>query len=64
MLETVFSRVVRYKEDKWRKNSGSCKETAFQDLNMISRGTAIVGAVTRQLLMKTLQAGKDLVCDL
>jgi hypothetical protein len=27
-----------------------------------SRGIAIVAAVTRQLLMKALQAGKDLVC--
>jgi hypothetical protein len=26
------------------------------------RGISIVGAVTRQLLVKTLQAGKDLVC--
>jgi hypothetical protein len=27
-----------------------------------SRGIAIVGAVTRQLLVKTLQAGRDLAC--
>jgi hypothetical protein len=29
-----------------------------------SRGIAIVEAVTRQLLVKTLQAAKDLVCAL
>jgi hypothetical protein len=29
-----------------------------------SRGIAIVGVVTRQLLVKTLQAGKDLACAL
>jgi hypothetical protein len=28
------------------------------------RGTAIVGAITRKLLVKTLQAGKDLACAL
>jgi hypothetical protein len=29
-----------------------------------SRRTATVGALTRQLLVKTLWAGKDLLCDL
>jgi hypothetical protein len=29
-----------------------------------SRKTAIVGAVTRQLLVKTLRAAKDLACAL
>jgi hypothetical protein len=29
-----------------------------------SRGIAIVGAITRQLLVKTLRAGKDLPCAL
>jgi hypothetical protein len=29
-----------------------------------SRGIAIVGTVTRQLLVKTLRAAKDLVCAL
>jgi hypothetical protein len=28
------------------------------------RGIATVGAITRQLLVKTLQAGKDLACAL
>jgi hypothetical protein len=65
VLETVFSKEVRYEEDKWSKNSGSCKGTAIQrGLEHESRATAIVDAVARQLLMKTLRAGKDLVCDL
>jgi hypothetical protein len=29
-----------------------------------SRGLAILEAITRQLLVKTLRAGKDLACDL
>jgi hypothetical protein len=42
---------------------GSWKGAAIQTgLQPGSRGTAIIGAVTRQLLVKTLWAGKDLVC--
>jgi hypothetical protein len=43
----------------------SCKVAAIQSgLEHGGRGRAIVGAVTRQLLEKTLQAGKDLACAL
>jgi hypothetical protein len=54
-----------YKEDKLSKNSGSCKEAAIQrGLEHGSRGIATVGAVARQLPVKTMWAGKYLVCDL
>jgi hypothetical protein len=44
---------------KWPRVS--CKGTAIQrGLKDGSRGIAIVAAVTRQLLVKTLRTGKDL----
>jgi hypothetical protein len=43
----------------------SCKgATTQRELEYGSRGIAIVGAVTRQLLVKILRAGTDLVCAL
>jgi hypothetical protein len=43
----------------------SLKEDAIQRGSVHgSRGIVIVGAVTRQLLVKTLRAGKDLACAL
>jgi hypothetical protein len=52
-----------YKEDNWKRNRqlGAAIQRGIQ---YGSRGITIVGAVTRQLLMKTLQTGKDVVCAL
>jgi hypothetical protein len=52
-----------YKEGNWSKNSGSWKGAGIQGgLEPGTRGIAIVEAVTRQLLVKTLQAGKHIAC--
>jgi hypothetical protein len=51
-----------YKQDEV-KNYFSSKGAAIQrGLEHESGGIAIVGAVTRQLLEKTLRAEKDLAC--
>jgi hypothetical protein len=46
-------------------NRGSWKRASIQrGHEPESKGVAIVGAATRQPLVKTLQAGKDLACAL
>jgi hypothetical protein len=50
---------------KKRENCESWKGAAIQTaLEPESRLIAIVGTVTRQLLVKTMQAGEDLACAL
>jgi hypothetical protein len=49
---------VSYSRGSWKGGANQ------RGLEPGSRGIAIVGAATRQVLVKTLQAGKDLVCAL
>jgi hypothetical protein len=50
-------------EDNWSKNL-QLRAAIQRGLKHGSRGIAIVGAITRQLLVKTLWARKDLACAL
>jgi hypothetical protein len=53
-----------YKQDKVNASFSWKGATIQRGLEHRSRGIAIVGAITRQLLVKTLGAGKDLICAL
>jgi hypothetical protein len=62
LLETVFPTVVvprSYKRDKVRTKFRWKGAAIQRGLEHRSRGTAIAGTVTMQLLVKTLQAGKS-----
>jgi hypothetical protein len=52
------------KEDNWSKNWAVERESPFrEDMSPEAEKQPLLGAVTRQLLMKTLRARKDSVCS-
>jgi hypothetical protein len=67
-MKMVFStRSVKrgYKEDNWSNNSSFGREPPFrEDLSPEIEEQPLLEAVTRQLIVETLWAGKDLACYL
>jgi hypothetical protein len=67
LVETVFSTVVCTKGlygEQLEQEFGWKGAEIRRGPEHGSRGIAIVGAITRQILVKTLWAGKDLACAL